>query len=26
MRLGRLVATIAGDKACYQDILHEALP
>jgi ABC-type sugar transport system ATPase subunit len=26
MRLGRLVATIAGEKACYQDILHEALP
>jgi ABC-type sugar transport system ATPase subunit len=26
MRLGRLVATISGEKACYQDILHEALP
>jgi ABC-type sugar transport system ATPase subunit len=26
MRLGRLVATIPGEKARYQDILHEALP
>jgi ABC-type sugar transport system ATPase subunit len=26
MRLGRLVATLPGESACYQDILHEALP
>jgi ABC-type sugar transport system ATPase subunit len=26
MRLGRLVATLPGDKVTYQDILHEALP